>query len=289
MIIDTFPFNKDFNALKIRLDELNDIVDLFVVAESSYTHSGDPKPLYLSEDFGKFKKYSKKLIVVKNTKKYRTGNPRIRELRQRQLISTHLKNYKLTVNDLIIHSDCDEIPRRTVIEDLAKAKINYNILLELNNYSTRLNLSAGLWARVRVVSGNNYKSIAQLRQDIFLYNSYHLRKHRLPIIRVPDFWTKRYFGLWVFPQFVFSKPNLQILKNGGWHFNNLFDIKQIIAKVEASSHQELNTPEIIQQIVKRYQLGQDIYRGTQFHFVPIDETFPKAIYENQTYWADFIG
>lgn len=289
MIIDSFPFNKDFNTLKIRLAELNDIVDVFIVAESSYTHSGKPKPLYLSENISEFKDYSNKLVVVQNNRKYITLNPRIRELRQRQLISTYLKNYKLTVNDLIIHSDCDEIPRRTVIENLARVKRSYNILLELDCYSTRLNLKAGLWARVRIVSGENYKSIAKLRQDIFLEENYDLRRHRFPIIRVPDYWTHRYFGLWKFPQIIFSKPSLQIIKNGGWHFNNLFAVENLIDKVEAFSHQELNTQEIRNQIIEHHQAGRDILHGTQFHFVPIDETFPEIIYRNQTLWSNFIG
>ncbi len=289
MIIDTFPFNQDFNTLKIRLAELNDVVDLFVVAESSYTHSGKPKPLFLSENIDKFRSYSKKIIVVHNKQKYITKNPRIRELRQRELITAHLKNYKLTKNDLIIHSDCDEIPRRTVIEDLVKVKSSYNIILELSNYSTRLNLYAGLWPRVRVVSGENFKSVAKLRQDIFLYENYDLRRHHVPIIRVPDYWTHRKFGLWVFPQILFSKPNLEIIENGGWHFNNLFPLEKIIEKVESFSHQELNTNEIKLQIAKRYQLGRDILHGTQFHFVPIDETFPEAVYKNQKSWSDYIG
>jgi hypothetical protein len=40
MIVDTFPLNNDFNALKIRLDELCDVMDEFVICESLHTHSG---------------------------------------------------------------------------------------------------------------------------------------------------------------------------------------------------------------------------------------------------------
>jgi hypothetical protein len=43
-------FNKDFEALKIRLDELYETVDLFIVCESHYTFSGIPKALHLSEN-----------------------------------------------------------------------------------------------------------------------------------------------------------------------------------------------------------------------------------------------
>lgn len=43
MIIDTFPFNKDFAALEIRIEELKGVVDIFVASESAYTHSGHAK------------------------------------------------------------------------------------------------------------------------------------------------------------------------------------------------------------------------------------------------------
>lgn len=288
MIIDTFRFNKDFNALKIRLAELYDVVDLFVIAERSYTDTGKRKPLYLSQNMSMFAKYSDKIKIVSSSKRYFTTNPRIRESRQRQLITTYLQKMRLTKSDLIIHSDCDEIPRSSIIEKLAKTKTSCNFLLELDMYSTRLNLYDSLWARCRVVSGDNYRSIAKLRQDIFLYNNYDIRRHNLPLIRVPDFWTHKYYGLWIFPQFVFTKPDLQVVKNAGWHFNNLFSLNQIIEKVEASSHYEFNTKEVKSNLVKYYGLGQEIYSGKQLKVVPIDETYPEIVRKNLAEWSEFI-
>lgn len=288
MIIDTFSFNKDFNALKIRLSELYDVVDLFVVAESAYTHSGKKKPLHLSENIHNFSKFSSKIKIVSNKRKYLTLNPRIREARQRELITRYLKSLKLTKHDLIIHSDCDEIPRGKIIADIKKNNTTCNILLELNAYSTRLNLYEGQWTRARVVSGDLFKSIAKLKQDIFLFSNLDLRRHNFPLIRISDFFSHRYFGLWNLPQIVWRKPDITVIKNGGWHFNNLFPLDQIIEKIESSSHQELNTKEIKAKVLEHYKAGQDVYTGRQYKPVPLDQSFPQCITENLPEWADYI-
>jgi beta-1,4-mannosyl-glycoprotein beta-1,4-N-acetylglucosaminyltransferase len=288
MIIDTFSFNKDFNALKIRLSELYDVVDLFVVAESAYTHSGKKKPLHLSENLHQFSKFSSKIKIVSNKRKYLTINPRVREARQRELITRYLKSIKLTKNDLIIHSDCDEIPRGKTIVDIKKNNTTCNILLDLNAYSTRLNLYEGQWIRGRVVSGDQFKSIAKMKQDIFLFSNLDLRRHNFPLIRISDFFSHRYFGLWNLPQIVLKKPDITVIKNGGWHFNNLFPLDQIIEKIESSSHQELNTKEIKAKVLEHYKAGKDVYTGRQYKTVPLDQSFPQCITENLIEWADYI-
>jgi hypothetical protein len=41
------PFNNEFDVLEAHLHELVDVADVFIVAEASKTHQGDPKPLHL--------------------------------------------------------------------------------------------------------------------------------------------------------------------------------------------------------------------------------------------------
>ena len=288
MIIDTFIFNQDFNSLKIRLAELYDIVDFFIISESAYTHTGKPKSLYLSENLYKFSIYKDKIIIVTSNKKLITRNAFIRELYQRELISKYLKSMKLNNGDLIIHSDCDEIPNKNILIELAKNKENVNVILDLNAYSTRLNLFDGKWQRGRIISFNFYKSISKMRQDIFLFKNYDLRRHKLPLIRIPKHFTHRYFGLWIFPYIVTSKPSLQIIHNGGWHFNNLFDLDKIREKIQSSVHTELDTMEVRSKLDERYKMGRDIYSGKQLQIVQIDETFPECIQNNLKEWDDYI-
>ena len=63
-VIDTFPFNKDFMTLEIRLNELWDTVDKFIIVESKYSHTGEVKPLYLKEYIHLFDKYKEKIILI---------------------------------------------------------------------------------------------------------------------------------------------------------------------------------------------------------------------------------
>ncbi|NBP59476.1 glycosyltransferase, partial [bacterium] len=62
-IYDCFPFFNEFEILEIRLAELYDIVDKFIIIEASKTHSGRDKPLYLRENIAKFAKYQDKIVI----------------------------------------------------------------------------------------------------------------------------------------------------------------------------------------------------------------------------------
>ena len=46
MIYDCFSFFNELDLLEIRLNTLDKVVDKFILAESTLTHTGNPKPLY---------------------------------------------------------------------------------------------------------------------------------------------------------------------------------------------------------------------------------------------------
>ncbi|MDT8871702.1 hypothetical protein RAA17_12885 [Komagataeibacter rhaeticus] len=52
----------ELDILDIRLRELNDIVDYFVICESSLTFNGDPKPKLFLENAGRYKRYQDRII-----------------------------------------------------------------------------------------------------------------------------------------------------------------------------------------------------------------------------------
>ena len=49
-IVDAFIFNNEIEILKIRLFELYDIVDYFILVEGNLTFTGNKKPLYYNEN-----------------------------------------------------------------------------------------------------------------------------------------------------------------------------------------------------------------------------------------------
>ena len=60
-IYDFFIFNNELDMLEIRLYELYDYVQLFLIAESNRTLSGKSKPLYLKENWSRFHRYHDKI------------------------------------------------------------------------------------------------------------------------------------------------------------------------------------------------------------------------------------
>jgi|GEM_PF-2324933 len=288
MIIDTFPFNKDFNALEIRYEELKDTVDLFVASEASFTHSGLPKALYLSNAFGLRKIMGRQLVILAVKKKPVTRNPRTREMLQKQQITKYLRSLNLSESDLIIHSDCDEIPRATIVKELKSRKTPVDVILELDNYANYLNAKVNeKWPRGRIQSFSRFKSIQHMRADIFIFKAAKHRRHQLPFMRLTDFWSSKRYPFNTLPEFI-KVNELEILENGGWHFNNLIDESEIIQKIESSSHVEWNTEEIKLNAIRNYKDARDVYTGEQHQIVAVDQSYPRSVFENLDRWKPFI-
>src|SRR4030042_2627609 len=63
-IYDCFPFHNELDLLEVRLHELYDVVDYFVLSESTRTHSGQFKPLYYKMNKPRFERFKDKIIHV---------------------------------------------------------------------------------------------------------------------------------------------------------------------------------------------------------------------------------
>jgi beta-1,4-mannosyl-glycoprotein beta-1,4-N-acetylglucosaminyltransferase len=286
MIIDTCLFSEDFNALEIRLAELYDVVDLFVICESKFTFTGLEKPLYLSKNFQLFNKYKNKIHILVEDKKHLTKFAFIRETYQRKKISQFLDTFDIRDSDLIIYSDCDEIPKSSVIQKLSQKK-NVNAILEFRMFSNYLNTFSGSWLRARAVSGNLYRNIESLRQDVYLLSLTDRKYMKRFFTRVPIWYTTRNFYLWKLPKF-YRRSVIEVIPDAGWHFNNLYSKQHIIRKLSASAHINHNNSEIIYNLSERLKYGQDIYTGKNYKVVDIDETFPHEIINNIGKWDKYI-
>src|SRR5688572_2808131 len=63
-LFDCFLFHDELDLLELRLGELWDSVDRFVLVESTLTFSGTPKPLYFSENRNRFAPFASKLTTL---------------------------------------------------------------------------------------------------------------------------------------------------------------------------------------------------------------------------------
>ena len=106
MIIDTLLFNNEFDMLDIRLALTESYVDKWVICEANKTMSGKPKPLYLTENIGRYDYWGDRLHVVQLEVPDNWSNWDI-ENGQRQVLTEGYKD--ADNNDIIMHSDLDEI------------------------------------------------------------------------------------------------------------------------------------------------------------------------------------
>ena len=111
-IYDCFQFFNEEHIVDLRFNILNNVVDFFVIVESTVNHQGNPKKLQF--DINKYQKFKKKIkyIIVDDTpeilKKPHEGGESLVEQHQRNSLMKVLN--KADDNDLIILSDVDEIP-----------------------------------------------------------------------------------------------------------------------------------------------------------------------------------
>ena len=94
-IYDCFQFFNEENVLDLRLNILDELVDFFVIVESTTDHQGRDKKLNF--DIEKFKKFKKKIIYIAvedtldSVKKAHIGQNSLVERHQRNSIMKGLK------------------------------------------------------------------------------------------------------------------------------------------------------------------------------------------------------
>lgn len=261
MIYDCFIFFNELDLLEIRLNILNDVVDRFILVEATKTHSNKSKPLYFKKNKKRFSKFLHKIehIIIKDYPPYEDSWTY--ENYQRNCIESGLKNCSL--EDIILVSDCDEIPNPKIImeaQNLPGIKV-----LEQNLYYYYLNC----------ISENQTNWLLGTR--MLFYKDF---LNGLDDVEFPDeaYLKSKLNQGTTATKIRFAEGN--VLKNGGWHFSYLGGAKKIREKIKSFSHQELNNKRNtnVKNIEKAILNGQDIYgRDFKFKIIELDDTFPEYI------------
>jgi beta-1,4-mannosyl-glycoprotein beta-1,4-N-acetylglucosaminyltransferase len=85
--------------------------------------------------------------------------------------------------------------------------------------------------------------------------------------------------------------NVQLIKDGGWHFTWVFSLEDIIKKIEGTAHQEFNRPEFknpekIRQLIAS---GRDFHKAySRYELQKLDGQFPAYLIKNSQLFSDFI-
>jgi len=152
-VFDFISFSCELDLLEIRLYELNESVDYFVILESTLTHRGVRKPLFYARNIERFKAFRNKIIHIvmddSDVLRFREENQiegddwRI-ELLARKLLWTQfieaMDDNLPSSDSILIHGDADEIPSGITIYHLKHCELKEEVpVLSFGLYNYRFN------------------------------------------------------------------------------------------------------------------------------------------------------
>jgi beta-1,4-mannosyl-glycoprotein beta-1,4-N-acetylglucosaminyltransferase len=146
-VFDCFTFFNEFDVLRLRLTELQEVVDRFVAVEAAVTFAGDRKPCSLTERVGELGPLARKLeVVCADDLPIPTVNRWPTEIRQRNAISAALASVGAQPHDTVLISDVDEIPRAEVVARADALLVDDQVLaFDLDQHWYRLDLLLAEW------------------------------------------------------------------------------------------------------------------------------------------------
>ena len=116
-VYDLFLINTELDWLEIRLGELHEEVDYFVILEASTTFQGEEKPLYLQENWARFQSFHHRIIYRElNLTGVEFKDTWERERYQREALYNQIIPYlegeqKVEPNDVLIVSVSEMVSR----------------------------------------------------------------------------------------------------------------------------------------------------------------------------------
>jgi len=244
-IFDCFTYFNEYEILKLRLEELGDHVDYFVIVEASQTFTGKNKPFYLDNILEDISKWYEKIIIHRVFLDQENLSSWDREYLQRNSILGALNNLDIYDNDLIIISDVDEIWNTKTVSSL---KIDYiPVRLDVNQYFWNYH-----W-QVPQHCNQGARPVVCKKQHILSKTPQELRSMQLPLI-----------------------------PNGGWHFSFFGEEDNIKNKIESFAHTEYDKEEFksYESIMNRIKYGIDPFDRFPLKYQEIDHTYPETVLKN---------
>ncbi|KAF8967933.1 glycosyltransferase family 17 protein [Flammula alnicola] len=209
-------------VLEIRLNELDSVVDFFLIVESNASFTGLPKETFFANNRERFAKFEHKIVYSCDLPGYplRPGQSAWDvEAHTRNtmtmLIRSHLSTFAANTRSLVLMSDLDEIPARHTVDLLKHCDFGPSIHLQLRDYLYSFEWYLGL---------TSWRASAQMWNP----NSYY--RH--------------------------SKSGERILADAGWHCSYCFKtIPEYALKMQGFSHAD----RIAGRDSRYYCRGKDIF------------------------------
>ena len=282
--------------LEVRFNILNKHVDKFIVAEAKYSHSGEKKKLNF--DIKKFNEFKNKIIylIIDNEPKniiYKNEknviNEKNEDMRSNSIKRIAYQRNKLAEGiheaddeDFIFYSDNDEIPNLQNVD--LKSYQNKILIFKQKLFYYKFNLFCDRvdWYGTKGCQKKNLVSFSWLRE---------IKTKKYPFFRLDTLFSKNKY------------KNIKIINDGGWHFSQLKNPKDLEVKFLNHEHHDEyklakdNLPKI-EDLIRRKTINYDHKaKSSEYKYskefklktLPIDE-MPIFLQQNTNkynQWFDF--
>jgi beta-1,4-mannosyl-glycoprotein beta-1,4-N-acetylglucosaminyltransferase len=295
-IFDCTTYFNEHLLFELRLNILNEYVDKFIVCEATYTHSGQKKKINFNKDnFPNFKekiihivvdKDPENLFEINESNKFNNSLFRLNAAKRIEKQRNEITSFfdKSNNDDWIIYSDSDEIP------DLSKINlknVKKKIVLfkqKVFHYRFNLVLDSYDWFGSKACRLKDLGSISVLR---------NLKTKKYPWWRLDTLFKQD------------KHISVKIIDEGGWHFTELKNAKDIFTKHQNDEHHDefdltgISESDIEDMIKNKYipydhsadkrDLKKKWNRTNRVYLSKInDNKLPKYLIDNKNKYLDWF-
>lgn len=254
-VTDCFTYSGEVDMLELHLSILDPYVDHFVIGEAAITFSGRTKPLYFDEQY--------------KEERFQRFVPKITYAIVDDFYHPSIMNYMLKTNWF-------EMAYPFKMSFYQKEHLQMGIAtLGLKDTDTvYFGDCDEIWTPQTLQSEPH-----KLEQLMY---SYHLNRRS----------TEKWNGTFISSYKDLKNKGINALRkditktlpNGGWHFTNMGGLEAVHKKLRDYDHQEINTPDIHENLERRFNEGED-FLGRE-HRMHIDESeWPPYLKDNRDKYA----
>jgi beta-1,4-mannosyl-glycoprotein beta-1,4-N-acetylglucosaminyltransferase len=275
-IYDCFYFFDELEILELRLNILNDFVDYFVICEANLTFSGKEKEYVFQQNRSRFEKFEEKIIYVPLD-----WSPTTRDEARSVLHDSSSKICKL-------------IAQRTLTSP------NVPTDEENNHWLTEYFQKESLHLALQDCEDEDIIFISDVDEIWNPNRSFRVKPDRIYVFKQVPYiyylnnkssehwhsWTgsivSRYGkikNLAINDARTHGRLNRLVILKGGWHFSFQGGVTRIAHKLASYGHQELNVPEVLNDIENIVSSNKDI-RGRKIRYRKSNKGLPEFLLQN---------
>lgn len=262
-VYDCFPFFNELDLLEIRLNELHEVVDYFVVVEGTRTYQNNEKPLHFEDNKQRFEKFKDKIIHVVINKF--SEDSWENEKTSFNVVKEVLQTLQVEPNDFVIVGCADEIIKAEILKRIIST---YDGVIHVDHenfcYYMNTQFNSSIW--------NSHWPGCTVVKYSMLENQpvYNFVENRNSTMGTLNKWND--------------------LKPHGWHFTFLGSSAEVALKVRSYGHKEFNHISE-NQYTSQIESLADPFGRSEFHsfnsFYPTN-LLPKYVQDNKDKFQRFF-